>query len=430
MQKVVDPNVQKATGRHIAVTIGILFYMMFTGGIFMNIASTFFAAVAKDTTNAIDIAVLSSVSLPRNLVLTFLMPTAAAMIKKNAKWTICIGGILITLPFFFQGFFTQGWQFMVSGAILGLGGAVVNYTALPTIINRWWRVGTGTFIGLGGALSSLGKAIFTPIIAAMITNMGWQQAYKVTGLFGCAITIVAVLLLIRDDPTQYGLKAVGAAIDESLVTKEEKKNVPTTKPTGLDSSFILRTPTYWACFVFAICGTFVMCFSSHLIYYAVQNGFTMVQGAAVVSTGAVAAYGSRLLIGIINDKWGVNAARWFSNLLNIIAVVFLVVANNTGSYLILQIGGIFFGAGFCAATVCPMMSRTFFGTRDFAKANSYVQMGNALGGALGVMMFGYLYKWTGTYTTSFTAMIILVALMVICGEVARITAKPLREKWT
>lgn len=429
MEKITDNNMQKATPRHIAVTVGILFYMMFTGGIFMNIASTFFAAVAADTTNNIDIATLSAVSLPRNLVLTFLMPTAAALLKKHAKWTIAIGGVIITLPFFFQGFFTQGWQFMISGVILGVGGAVVNYSALPTIINRWWNIGTGTLIGLGGALSSLGKAVFTPVIAAMIQNMGWQQAYKITGLAGAIITFIAVIVLVRDDPSECNLKPVGAYIDESKAphTKEaEEKAVPM----GLDSSYILKTPTYYLSFLFALCSTIIMTFSSHLIYYSVQNGFTMVQGAAVVSTGAVAAYFTRLLIGILNDKYGVRIARWFADLLNILAVVFLLIANNTGSYLMLQIGGIFFGGGFCSATVCPMQSRAFFGTRDFAKANSYVQMGNSLGGALGVMFFGYMYKWTGSYTTSFYVMIGLVVVMVISGELAQITAKPLRDKWT
>lgn len=425
MENAVKPEVQKVKVRHIMVTVGILLYMMVAGGVFANIASTFFSAVAADETIAVDIATLSAVSFPRNMVLFFCMPTAAILLKKYPKWTIAAGGVIISLPFFFQGYFNAGWQFMVSGAILGIGGSVVNYAALPVIINRWWKVGTGTLIGLGGALNSLGKAIFTPVVAALIQNVGWRQAYRVTGLVGAAFIFVAVAVLIYDDPAKYGLRPVG---DGGVPQAGDK--LKAAKPMGLDSAFILKTPSYYLTFIFAISGTLIMTFSSHLIYYAVQNGFTMVQGAAVVSTGAVAAYFTRFVIGFISDKWGVRAARWFSNILNIGAVVFLIIANNTGSYLMLQIGGILFGGGFCSATVVPMHTRAFFGTRDFAKANSYVQMGNALGGAIGVMMFGYLYRWSGSYTTSFYVMIALVAIMVICGEAAQISAKSLRDKWT
>lgn len=419
-------NTQKATSRHIVVTIGIMLYGMIITGVYGNIASTVFSAVAADTTNSITIGQLSSVSLPRNLVLFFMTPLAAKFLQKNAKAAMLGGAVLMTVPFFFQAYFNNAWPFYITGMILGVGGAVATWAALPLMINRWWAVSVGTLIGLLVALQQIGKAIFTPIVAKIIEDYGWRVSYQVLGIGGLIIGLLITVFMIQNNPEQYKLLPVGSAVDSSNSGAAAVKR----KVSGLDAKQILRTPSFYLCFAMAFLATLVMCFQSHEVYYSMSIGFTVVQGAAIISAGGIANYFTNMISGVIVDKKGIRAARWFGGILAIISIVLFFVVAKSPSYPLLLLAGIFFGGSFSIASVIPVQAREMFGTRDYDKANAYVSMGQALGGALGVMGYGLLYDFSQSYHVSLILCAIFVVAMLVCGEFAEILAKPLKVQFT
>lgn len=99
--------------------------MLIVSGVYGNIASTLFSAVAADETNNITMGVLSAVSTPRNLVLLIMTPIMVKYLTKNTKLTMIVGSLFMTVPFFFQAYFNTGFFFYITGALLGIGGAAV-----------------------------------------------------------------------------------------------------------------------------------------------------------------------------------------------------------------------------------------------------------------------------------------------------------------
>ncbi|MBQ3425062.1 MAG: MFS transporter [Clostridia bacterium] len=420
-------NSQKATGRHILVTVGIMLYGMLITGVYGNIASTVFSAVAADSSNPITMGQLSGVSFPRNLVIFLLTPLAAKLLKKNAKAAMAGGAVLMTAPFFFQSYFHAAWPFYITGMILGIGGAVATWSALPLMINRWWTASVGSLIGILIALQQIGKAIFTPVVAKIITDHGWRFSYQVLGIGGCVIGLLVSLLMIQNEPEKYKLLPAGAALE---AVESSGTIVARSKPVGLNASRILRTPSFYLCFCMAFLATLIMCFQSHEIYYAMSIGFTIVQGAAIISAGGIANYFTNMISGFIVDKLGIRAARWFAGIMGIVSVMLFFLVAKVPSYPLLLAAGIVFGGSFSIASVIPVQVREMFGSRDYAKTNAYVSMGQALGAALGVMGYGLLYDLSQSYRISLILCAVFIVTMLFCGELAEIIAKPLKTEFT
>jgi MFS family permease len=113
-----------------------------------------------------------------------------------------------------------------------------------------------------------------------------------------------------------------------------------------------------------------------------------------------------------------------------VAGVILFFAASGGSYFILAAAGSLFGFAMGAVVLVPLCAAAYYGRRDFAKGNALVGMGNALGGAIGVTLYGVFYDMTGTYYTSLITLAVCVVVIVITGELGEITAKPLKAEFT
>jgi sugar phosphate permease len=200
-------------------------------------------------------------------------------------------------------FMTASYQLVLLwGVVVGLG---VGTTALvfgALIANRWFATRRGLVLGILGTAFATGQLLFLPLISSTIAHSGWRTAaIGIAAL--CLLTVPLVLLVIRDRPSDVGLRPYGAT---GPLTPEEQSHNTTgsgwkaaqTAITALREAS--RTRVFWL-----LAGTFFICgwttngiISTHFVPAMHDHGM-----GPTVAASLLAIVGIFDIIGTIGSGW-------------------------------------------------------------------------------------------------------------------------------
>ena len=138
-------------------------------------------------------------------------PFATALMERFGVRNIVAGAMgLIALGTGLTVFMNQSSQLVLLwGVFVGLGAGSTALVLAALIANRWFAHRRGLVLGILGTAFATGQLVFLPLIARTIDLHGWRWAsLAISGL--CVLTIPLVLLVIRDRPSDVGLRPYGA----------------------------------------------------------------------------------------------------------------------------------------------------------------------------------------------------------------------------
>src|SRR5499426_4594529 len=103
--------------------------------------------------------------------------------------------------------------YLLWGVVVGVGTGSTALVLSATVVNRWFTSQRGLALGLLGAASSTGRLIFLPLLATIVTTLGWQAVGWVVA--GCVLLLAVPLVAVfmRDTPAAMGLTPYGTAHD-------------------------------------------------------------------------------------------------------------------------------------------------------------------------------------------------------------------------
>src|SRR6185503_14727409 len=139
-------------------------------------------------------------------------PLTGWLMDRFGPRLVVLGGlVLIAASMAASAIMTQLWQLnLFWGALSGIGTGVAASVLGATIANRWFVARRGLVLGIFGAATSAGQLVFVPLLAWLETAIGWRSSVMV--LAGAAALLLApVVLLMRDDPADMGLRPFGGA---------------------------------------------------------------------------------------------------------------------------------------------------------------------------------------------------------------------------
>ncbi len=167
--------------------------------------------------------------------------------------------------------------------LLAPGAAAMGPLAASTLVSRWFTEKRGLALGIVSVASSTGGVVVVPLIAQLIEAFGWRQAMAAFALVASAIVLLMALVVMpggSDRPAEQTAASVG----------EQPGNL-----------FLIRD--FWLIAgavgsLMAINGALLSC----LVSYATDRGFTMTQGAALMSVISGTAVLGKLGIGALSDR--------------------------------------------------------------------------------------------------------------------------------
>lgn len=354
-------------------------------------------------------------------------PFAAALMERfGVRRIIAAAMLLIAVGVGLTVFMTASYQLVLLwGVIVGLG---VGTTALvfgALIANRWFATRRGLVLGILGTAFATGQLLFLPLISSTIAHSGWRTAaIGIAAL--CLLTVPLVLLVIRDRPSDVGLRPYGAT---GPLTPEEQSHNTTGSGWKAAQTAItaLREASHTRVF-WLLAGTFFICgwttngiISTHFIPAMHDHG-----------VGATTAAGLLAIVGVF-DIIGTIGSGWLTDRFNPRVLLFIyyglrgialmalpiIIGPDVAPPLIVVM--VLFGLDW-VATVPPTVTlcREAFGVERGAIVFGWVYAAHMIGGAAAATASGLMRSVTGDYLSAWLlAGALAIAAAVACLAIPR-----------
>jgi MFS family permease len=242
-----------------------------------------------------------STALAVRLVLFGLFgPFAAAFMNRfGVRQVVSVALAMIVAGIVASFAMTEVWQLVALwGFVIGIGTGMTALVLGATVAARWFSHRRGLVVGLLTASNATGQLVFLPLLASLTEIYGWRSALSVSVAVLLA-ALAAVLLLMRDRPSDLGLPAYGdRAVSPPPPAPGGLMTLLTTPLIALrDAS---RTGVFWVLFfTFWVCG-----FSTNGL---IQTHWISICGdfgvAPVGAAGILAVIGVFDLVGTIMSGW-------------------------------------------------------------------------------------------------------------------------------
>lgn len=327
-----------------------------------------------------------------NLMMSGALPLIGRLVDRLDACKVILPSVMIfglgVMSFYFLS--ASLWHLYALYLLLGV---VISGTlsAYSKVISRWFDQKRGLALGLAMAGMGVGGFIIPPLAQALITTVGWRQAYVFLGLLVIGITIPVVGLFLKETPQQMGLWPDGAMVAPAGVAKRNGQEP------GLSGREAWHTGAFWL-----MVGAFFLQsvgfhgYYIHLVPLLTDRGVSAQSAAMVVSLGSVGGMLGRGGGGYLLDRFFapyVAVCFFCGSALGI----FLLWSGAVGglAFVAAFLGGLGVGAEF--DIIAYMVSR-YFGLRAFGEIYGYVFAAFTLGGVIGPPLMGVGFDSTGSYS--------------------------------
>jgi sugar phosphate permease len=345
-------------------------------GLVMSCAGVFYKPVSSDLGVSVGDFGLYMTFI---YALSFLMLSLAGrmMEKFSARWLLTVSSGILGLVYISMSTFRAVWQFYAAGTLIGVALAFLLYLSYPVLINRWFKVRVGFFIGLCSAASGVGGVLFNPLAGRLIAEYGWRNTYLIFGVVILLIVTPLLALLLRSHPQDMGLTPFGS---------DHQPN--SGMPTGITFQQATKSPVFYLLLVFAFFMISVSTLNLFLPTYITSSGYSVQQSALVASLVMLGVTIGKVALGWINDTSQLRGVLTSTGL-GILGLVLLLTGQSNIAFML--IGAFLFGWAYAGVTVeTALLVRSVFGSKDYARIFSIISIALAAGGAVMAGGWGYL----------------------------------------
>jgi MFS family permease len=353
-------------------------------------------------------AVLSEVAALSLLLLGTVSPLAGRLADRwGPRRVIAISIVLLGVGTIGTAFVRELWQvYITAGVLMALGSGGAGLTAGSTVIARWFEARRGLAIGVSSAAISVGQLGIIPLAAVLTLNQGWRTSYLVLGLGLLAFVFPLVAGFLRNEPEERGLRPYGAT--GPLRTSIEAAAIQRAGRVSLMDA--ARVPQLWLLMATQfVCGcTSIGMILTHFMPHALEHGFTEIQASMALGVmGAMNVVGT-IASGWICDRFGRCGPLATFYLLRGVSLVMLPYVWTGPSLLV---WAAIFGLNYFS-TVPPTTTLTvnIFGRYSVGELSGWIFFAHQVGAALGAAVAGWVFEWSGTYTSAFVSAAVLAFL--------------------
>ncbi|MEG0191255.1 MAG: MFS transporter [Lachnospiraceae bacterium] len=296
------------------------------------------------------------------------------------------------------------WHLYISAFVVGI--FYLNATLIPVsmMITNWFIKKRGLAMSLAMAGIGVGGFIFSPVITHFLNTYGWRVTYRLMALIVLALALPISLFVLRKKPEDMGLQAYGK--DESTNDVNQKK----VKPTGLSLS--VAQSKYKVFFWLMLIGMFANGIINAGALGHFPPAMEELHGASVqaviISMYSLIGIFGKILLGWINDQFGIKASTTFGCVAFGMSFLFMLLGENTS---MLYIMAIFFGLGNAIGTVVPpLVTAEIFGREKYGKAYGIANSATQVGLSLGSLFVASIYDTAGNYQWAWIALIVLTGI--------------------
>src|SRR5512140_371876 len=250
-------------------------------------------------------AEISSALSIRFILFGLMAPFAAALMNRYGLRNVTLSALLVVASALVTSLaMTKVWQLMLLwGVVIGIGTGMTALVLGATIATRWFAARRGLVVGILTASVATGQLVFLPLLASLTERMGWRAALAL-GCVMLGVAAIAVLLMMRDRPSDVGLRPFGDVGTEPLPAPPPN-NAPIMAAALGTLRDAARTRVFWILFAtFFICGASTNgLVQVHLIPMCLDFGIPQVQAASLLAAMGVFDFFGTIMSGWLSDRY-------------------------------------------------------------------------------------------------------------------------------
>ncbi|KAF1701207.1 MFS transporter [Pseudoxanthomonas kaohsiungensis] len=318
---------------------------------------------------------------------------------------VLAGSVLLGLALVLASRATTLLQFQLTFGLL-LGVAVASFFA-PVMAATAAAFDRRRNLAIALVSAGVGVAPMTmsPLVAWLLTQVGWRETLLVLGLLCWALTLPAAWFVraapVGDAHATGGVAAPGMTMAQALRSKP----------------FIVLALAFFACCA-AHSGPIF-----HTVSYAVGCGLSVTAAVTIYSMEGAAGLGGRLLFGLLGDRYGAKPVLVAGLAIQALAAVaYLAVERLGGFYAVAFVFGLAYGG---TMPLYASLAREAFPPRILGGVIGAMTMLSGLGMALGPLLGGWLFDRYGSYAWMYVGSLMLG--LAAAAVVTRFPRSPSRK---
>ena len=307
------------------------------------------------------------------------------MDRRGVMEPVLFGSVMIGLGALLASYAEDRWSlFIATGLLIGLLGKAAMIAPLVANVTRWFDRRRGLAVAIITSGQGLAGAVWPAVVQYFNDLVGWRGTFLYFSIF-VGVTMVPLALLLRPRPP------ISAA--------DRTDGIPARRRRVLDLSPHVAQGMLWLAAIG--CCTAMSIPIVHLVSHVTDQGYSLEQGARVLSVLFAAAFVSRLGFGVLADRIGGVRTLLIGSAS--MAVMLLAFAFTT-SYAGLFVAALLFGLGFSGIMPCyPLIIRLLFPVSEAGWRIAGHYLFSATGMALGGWLGGVIFDLTGDYSPAFLA---------------------------
>ena len=393
-------------------------------GICMGTAGTYMTYVAEAMGTP-----LSAISLyitVQGIVTMLTVPLIGRLMNTSMRrWVATLAMLAEVVGYTLLGVWDSPMGFYVSGAIIGLGGACITYTAVPLFVNSWFKTNVGTYLGIAVVWPGVAQMIFQPMVTNLCVSVGYQNTYFIMGAVAFVIGVIPAAIFLRNDPAQYQMEAYGSG--QQAVSPQSAVAVK-----GMDAQSVYKSSLFVPLLIATFCFAYCMSISSLTSTFARTSGALSAANAGYAGTAlAVGMIIGKFLIGKMFDKLPFGTSTIVFCVIQFIACIgFVFVYQFPTPALVLgliTLDGCAVGA--TGTVAIPYIVRATYGSKHYS---SFYPKFTIVSGATPALC-GFFNNWiqdvTGRLTIVFMLMCVFSVIGIIIVGIAQKRNAEMKAQW-
>jgi MFS family permease len=295
------------------------------------------------------------------------------------------------------------WQFIAVYVAMGTIAVGTNSVPYMRVLTSWFDRRRGLAIGIAGSGTGLGFGYVPLITQWLVEHHGWRGGYFGLGLIMLLFTLPMVVFLLHEKPQSLGLHPDGAVSD-----------APVEHPvaTGDTLQEAMRRRDFWSLIVIFSGLAFVLYgLIPHMVPMLQDRGVPEALAAGLASAFGWSAFGGRLLIGFLVDRFDARRIAFSFFSLSAVGLALLSAPLPIWAFVVAAIMlGLSLGA---EVDMLAYLTSRYFGLKNFAQIFGAMFSAVMVAMSLSPLAFGYVFDQTGSYRSILALGVPLCVLAIV-----------------
>ena len=314
------------------------------------------------------------------------------------------GIIVFGLTFMTYGLAQRPIHLYITSFVLGIAFLTAAIIPISLMITNWFKEKRGLAMSMALSGIGLGGFIFSPLLTKWIANYGWRKSYMIFGAIIILVSLPMSLFIFEKSPEDKGLKALGSDQD-----KKESKTQSSDLRISVKESF--KKPFFKFLLLGMILNGIINTGALGQFPPALEELHGPATAAKIISLYSLIGIFGKLLLGWVNDKYGVMKGTIFGSITFALAFVAILFGENIAMVYLMAL---LFGLGNAIGNVLPpLLTSAIYGQEKYGEVYGYINSASQIGLTLGSLIVASIYDASGSYRLAWIIMTVATLFTMI-----------------